>query len=156
MTKGVSIRRLAPGDEPLLQALCRLMRNERTTPETCWRILADPGNYLLAATLSDEAAGHDELAGWVIGHRIARFLRDEMFLFELDVLAPFQRRGVGRALVGALADAARADGLAEMFVFTNASNDAAMALYASTGAYRANPDDVLWNWHLLTSKSGGL
>jgi hypothetical protein len=35
----------------------------------------------------------------------------------------------------------------EMFVFTNASNEPAMRLYASAGGVRPNPDDVMFDFY---------
>ena len=55
----------------------------------------------------------------------------------------FRRRGVGTSLIEAALAIARERGMALTFVMTNASNEAAMALYRRTGAQRPQGDDVL-------------
>ena len=71
--------------------------------------------------------------------------RPQVFLYDITVSA--KREGHGRALVEALlAECARL-GACEMFVLTNRSNAAAMALYTSTGAVSdAGDDEVSLVW----------
>ena len=59
---------------------------------------------------------------------------------------PFRRRGLGKAMLAALSELGRSGRWREMFVFTNASNEAAMALYRSCGGVRPNPDDVMFDF----------
>jgi ribosomal protein S18 acetylase RimI-like enzyme len=58
----------------------------------------------------------------------------EMFLYELSVAEEFRRRGIGRALVSALADLAIERGCYGMWVGTEPDNDAALATYRAAGA----------------------
>jgi ribosomal protein S18 acetylase RimI-like enzyme len=57
----------------------------------------------------------------------------EMFLYELAVHPEDRNRGVGRALVGALADLARDRDCYGMWVLTDSDNPAALAAYAGAG-----------------------
>ncbi len=57
----------------------------------------------------------------------------EMFLYELGVDEPFRNRGIGTALVEALADLARTSGCYGMWVVTDEDNAAAMHTYTAAG-----------------------
>jgi GNAT superfamily N-acetyltransferase len=69
-----------------------------------------------------------------------------MFLYELAVDEAARNRGIGRALVGALADLARSRGCYGMWVLTDDGNPAALRAYAAAGGSRESPDAVLINW----------
>jgi ribosomal protein S18 acetylase RimI-like enzyme len=70
-----------------------------------------------------------------------------MFLYELAVDAEHRNRGVGRTLVGALAELARACGCYGMWVATEPDNAAALATYRAAGA--ADPEPcVTLAWEL--------
>jgi ribosomal protein S18 acetylase RimI-like enzyme len=68
----------------------------------------------------------------------------KMFLYSIDVFAPYRRQGIGSLLIGALKKLAQAGNCSEIFVLTNKSNEAAMQLYARTGGAIENGDDVLF------------
>ena len=72
-----------------------------------------------------------------------------MFLYEIGVEPEYQRRGIGTALIRALERICRDEGFAEMFVFTNRSNTAAMRLYASTGGHTEADDEQMFVWTYL-------
>ena len=67
----------------------------------------------------------------------------EMFIYELGVDPAYQRRGVGRALVDALASLARDSGCYGMWVATDADNDAALATYRAAAAGEPEPTVIL-------------
>ncbi len=71
-----------------------------------------------------------------------------MFLYELAVDEPFQRRGIGRALVSALAELARERGCNEMFVFADDDNERALATYRSAAGREASRP-VMLEWELV-------
>jgi len=58
-----------------------------------------------------------------------------------------QRRGIGNALVRALADQARGRGCYGMWVLTEAANPAALATYISSGA-NDRGDHLMLTWRL--------
>jgi ribosomal protein S18 acetylase RimI-like enzyme len=69
----------------------------------------------------------------------------EMFLYELAVGDAYQRRGIGRALVEALAALGRDRGCYGMWVLTDRPNTAAVATYLSAGGADAG-DQVMIDW----------
>jgi ribosomal protein S18 acetylase RimI-like enzyme len=87
-----------------------------------------------------------DVAGFVRGTLLPQIEmpQPQLFLYEIDVAPAFQRRGIAKALVGALAAIARKAGCNEMFVFTNRSNDAAMRLYATTGGVTEADDEQMF------------
>ena len=71
----------------------------------------------------------------------------ELFLYELGVDERFRRRGIGTALVRALADRAREGGCYGMWVLTDRVNEAALATYRRAGAVEES-DQVMLGWDL--------
>jgi GNAT superfamily N-acetyltransferase len=57
-----------------------------------------------------------------------------LFLYELSVAEKFRRRGIGAALVSALAGLAVERGCYGMWVGTEPDNDAALSTYRAVGA----------------------
>jgi ribosomal protein S18 acetylase RimI-like enzyme len=69
----------------------------------------------------------------------------EMFLYELGLDAAFGGRGIGRALVAALAGLARDRGCYGMWVVTGEDNAAALATYKRAGgAPEENQVVLVW------------
>lgn len=97
--------------------------------EATRRFLAEPDHHLAIAYLGEEPAGF--VSGVETTHPDKG---TEMFLYELGVDEAFRRRGVGRALVAALAERARSHGCVGMWVATEPDNAAAIATYRSAGS----------------------
>lgn len=110
-------------------------------PEAVARFLADPTHHLLLAIEDDDAVGF--VSGVEVTHPDKG---TEMFLYELAVAEAARNRGIGRALVGALAELARSRGCYGMWVLTDDQNPAALRAYAAAGGRRESPDAVLFNW----------
>jgi ribosomal protein S18 acetylase RimI-like enzyme len=72
----------------------------------------------------------------------------ELFLYELGVDESAQGRGIGTALVEALAARARARGCRGMWTLTDATNVAARATYRKGGATAEVVDLVMPEWDL--------
>ncbi len=148
----MQIRRLVEGEE---EAACQLIGQVKFAidevtdvsldPADMGALLADDRAYLLAAYVDDKPVG------LVYGYRFPRLdgPRPMVFLYEVGVLAQYRRRGIGRALVEELKRFARESDCRKMFVPTQASNEAAMALYRSAGGEGgADPNGAAfwWNW----------
>jgi ribosomal protein S18 acetylase RimI-like enzyme len=109
--------------------------------EAVERFLADPTHHLLVAQEGDRAVGF--VSGAELTHPDKG---TEMFLYELAVDESVRNRGIGRALVRALAELARGRGCYGMWVLTDDGNPAALRAYAAAGGTRESPDAVLFNW----------
>jgi ribosomal protein S18 acetylase RimI-like enzyme len=133
------IERLGPGDEAKVLTASELF-DGLARDDATRRFLSEPGHHLLVAYVGDAAAGF--VSGVELTHPDKG---TEMFLYELAVAEPFQRRGIGKALVAELAAIARHAGCYDMWVLTEDDNTAALATYRSTGAVR-DPDPVLLVW----------
>jgi ribosomal protein S18 acetylase RimI-like enzyme len=108
--------------------------------------LSDPANYLFLALEDERVAG--SLLGYSLVHPPMR--EPQFLLYEIDVRPQSRRRGIGKALVEAFIFEGRAAGAFEVWVVTNQSNAAAMAMYAACGLRRENPDDVMLALPLTT------
>lgn len=136
----MDIRILGAGDEALLVEAVNLSDEGPITVAAATRHLADP-DLVNVAALEDGV-----VAGFIYGHVLRRFEKTSFFIYSVDVDEAFQRRGLAKGMLGALRDLGRTGRWDEMFVFTNAGNAPAMALYASAGGVRPNPDDVMFDF----------
>jgi len=139
----VRIRRLGPGDEAAVHAAAALF-DAPPREDATRRFLADPGHHLLLAT-----AGDGRALGFVSGvETIHPDKGAEMYLYELAVDEPARRRGIGRALVGALAHLARERGCHGMWVAVDHDNEPALATYRSAGGREDAERPVTFGWDL--------
>jgi aminoglycoside 3-N-acetyltransferase I len=135
------IARLAPGDEQLVLAGAELFDALPTEGWTA-KFLASEGHHLLLALEDDDPIGF--VSGVETTHPDKG---TEMLLYELSVHPDHRNQGVGRALVGALAELARGRGCYGMWVSTEADNAAALATYRAAGAAPPEPFVTL-SWAL--------
>lgn len=138
----LDIRHLGPGDEDAVLAAGSLFDSEPDR-EATRRFLAEPTHHLLLAYDGDGAA-----VGFVSGVETTHPDKGtEMFLYELAVDEAARRRGIGRALVEALAALARERGCYGMWVGTEPDNVAARRTYEAAGA-RSTPPAIVLDWEL--------
>ena len=103
--------------------------------------LADRDHILIVATEGEQPIGFalayllDRVDG---GRRMALF-------YEIEVAEAHRRCGAGRRMVETLKSVCSAEGVGKMWVQTSPSNDAAVALYRSTGARaKGNEGDTVF------------
>ena len=137
----VEIVRLTAGEEQTVEAVSHLF-DEPAEAEHTRRFLQDDRHHLLIAREADD------LLGFVSGVEMTHPDKGtEMFLYELAVDEPWQRQGVGRSLVEALSDLARARGCYGMWVLTDEDNEAALVTYTSAGGGSRRSRVMLeWKW----------
>lgn len=103
------------------------------------KFLAEPRHYLLIAMEGKKVAG--SLYGYALRQPYRREL--QFFLYAIDVRPEHRKRGIGTALVNRFIREAKRAGASEVWVLTNESNRAAMAMYARSGLKRASSDDAV-------------
>jgi ribosomal protein S18 acetylase RimI-like enzyme len=121
------------------EAMLELHERKTFDRDAMLKFLSDPANYLFLALEGERVAG--SLFGYSLVHPPMR--APQFLLYEIDVRPQSRRRGIGKALVEAFIAEARAAGAFEVWVITNRSNAAAMAMYAACALRRENPDDVM-------------
>jgi ribosomal protein S18 acetylase RimI-like enzyme len=135
----VEIVSLGPGDDAAVMELSPLFDHPAVSEHVA-RFLDDDRHHLLVAREADTPVG------FVTGVEMTHPDKGtEMFLYELAVGDEWQRRGIGRALVDALAALARERGCYGMWVLTDRPNIAAVATYTSAGGDDAG-DQVMFDW----------
>lgn len=118
---------MAEGDDEAVASISYLFDDESQIAATA-RFLNSPGHHLLVA-YDDTTA-----VGFVTGVEMTHPDKGtEMFLYELGVDEGARNRGVGTALVAALANCARSAGCYGMWVLTEQDNIAAMRAYQAAG-----------------------
>ena len=122
------IRRLGPGDDALVVAAEHLFDGP-ARPDATARFLGEPGHHLLVAYDGERPVGM--VTGVETTHPDKG---TEMFLYELAVDEAARGRGIGRALVTALAELARETGCYGMWVLTDDDNAAAVRTYTAAGS----------------------
>lgn len=95
------------------------------------RSVADSLSERLIATIVAEDAD-----GAASGFLMWRGIGDEAEILTLAVAPKAQRRGCAKALVAALIETARGEGVRSLFLEVEAGNNAAIALYAGAGFSR--------------------
>ena len=137
----MELRWLGPGDLDAAVAAEHLFDGP-VVPEAARRFLGEPTSHLCVAYEDGVPAGF--VSGVEVTHPDKG---TELFLYELGVDEGCRRRGIGTALVRALAELGRERGCSGMWVLTDRSNDAASATYRRAGA-AGEEDHVLLEWDL--------
>lgn len=137
----MEIRVLGPGDEDLLVRAVELAHEGPLSPERAAAMLAEPD--LVNVVAVDGGAP----VGFVYGYVLRRYEAVSFFIYSVDVAETHQRQGVAKAMLAKLSDLGKSGRWNEMFVFTNASNAPAMALYQTAGGVRPNEDDVMFDFY---------
>jgi GNAT superfamily N-acetyltransferase len=144
----VPIVRLAAGDEPRLQELCRRFKSRVPSDDEAASLLADDDIHVWVA----EEEG--ELAGFAYAYVLSRIDGDtSVFLYELAVDERFRGRGLGRALVDEARTLAERVGALKMWVETGYENEPAKRSYAGAGGQPSSEPTLLYEWHFHSSQT---
>ena len=110
------------------------------------KFLEDPNNALFVAFIENRAVG------FLTANRLQRFDQRgaEVLLYEIGVHEEFRQRGIGKALIQEVKHWSKDVGADEVWVLTNRSNKAAVALYRSMGGETESPtsDEVMFNFKI--------
>jgi ribosomal protein S18 acetylase RimI-like enzyme len=138
---GMRIVELGRGDDVLLDRAVRTFRGVSGVHHAAF--LADSSSVCLLMV------DGDEVVGWAWGTRQRHVCGySQLQLYEIEVIGPSRRRGIGSRLVAAFLDIGRRDGDAKVYLFTGADNTAAQALYQRQGGTPSDSDDTGYSWRL--------
>jgi GNAT superfamily N-acetyltransferase len=130
--EGAIFRMLGLPDAALLTTAGDVF-DESVIPALAIEFLADPRHHI-AGAIAD-----GQLIGFASGvHYIHPDKPAQMFINEVGVAEPWQRRGIGRRLMACLTAHARHLGCTEAWVLTDDDNSAARALYTAAGGHDAS------------------
>jgi ribosomal protein S18 acetylase RimI-like enzyme len=138
----MELRWMTPTDADAVAAANHLFDHELHS-EWVRCFLAQPDHHLCIAYANSEPAGF--VSSVELTHPDKG---TEMFLYELGVDDRFRRRGIGKALVAALADLARDRGCYGMWVLTDSDNSAAVRTYESAAPVRDHTQPLMLSWRL--------
>jgi len=112
-------------------------------PNLTAAFLADPRHHFVAAIDADRVVGFASAVHYVHPDKPT-----ELWINEVGVAPPYQRQGVGRALLGALLAHAKGLGCKAAWVLTEETNAAALRLYSTSGGVRAPKSVVMFDFDL--------
>lgn len=144
MTHRIEVRILASNEAGVLDRVADDVFDGPVDPALAAEVVADPRHHLAVAL---------EPAGVVVGmasaiHHVHPDKRPQLFVNEVGVAPTYRGQGIGSRLVEALLERARAIGCTEAWVLTEADNEAAQALYRSTGGIVEAEPPVLFTFPL--------
>ncbi len=139
----ITIERLTKNDAGAAAGIVEMFHGKSTDSVRMQEWLSDSRNFLLAAH-SDGA-----VAGFLLAYELDRVdqAKTMMFLYKLDVLEKYRRKGIGKSLILELKRWCVQNKCLKMFVITNETNSAAINLYESAGGKRKHNDDALFEYH---------
>jgi len=106
--------------------------------------LSDPRHHIAVAIDAGFVVGFATAVHYVHPDKPA----PELWVNEVGVAPSHQRRGIGKALLGALFARARELGCREAWVLTSRDNEAATAFYAATGGSADDGPTAMYSFPL--------
>jgi aminoglycoside 6'-N-acetyltransferase I len=128
MNETIEIRVLAAADASILDHVAADVFDAAIDSALTAEFLEDPRHHLAVALANGKVVGMASAMHYVHPDKAP-----ELWINEVGVAPPYQRRGVGRRLLEALFDHARLLGCGEAWVLTEPGNNAARRLYAALG-----------------------
>lgn len=149
MSDSIDVHRLGPEDIALARETIRVIKTDGIPSEAAsmdsagmqaW--LSRSSNILIAATADGIPVG------FALGYLLDRVdeRRTMLFFYEIEVAAPYRKRGIGRHLVEVMKTVAREESVLKMWVQTEPGDIAARALYRSMGGVENASSDLLYVW----------
>ena len=138
------IRILRAGDEHVLANVAEGVFDHPVRAELLTEFLSDARHHLAVAVEEQLVVGFASCVHYVHPDKLP-----ELWVNEVGVAPTHQRRGLGRRMLQALFDEARARGCVLAWVLTDRDNAPAMSLYASLGGIEDPGDTVLYELRLV-------
>jgi len=97
------------------------------------KLLSDDRTFLFVA-ISDEKA-----IGYILAYKFPSLYSSDYlaYLYDIEVLASYRRKGVGRRLIEALNTHLKSVGVTEVWLGTAVDNQAGQALFTSSGGLKS-------------------
>ncbi|HEX8905170.1 MAG TPA: GNAT family N-acetyltransferase [Longimicrobiaceae bacterium] len=136
-------RILGPGEADVLARVLPGVFDDAIDLARTEEFLADPRHHLAVAIEDGVVIGFASGVDYIHPDKPR-----ELWINEVGVAPERQGRGVGKAVVRALLDAARALGCREAWVLTERGNAPALGLYASLGGQESEEQPVMFTFRL--------
>jgi ribosomal protein S18 acetylase RimI-like enzyme len=140
----IEIRILGAGDEAVLAGVAGDVFDDPILPQAAREFLVDPRHHLAVAIEDQVVIGFASGVHYIHPDKA----HPEFWVNEVGVAPAFQKRGVGKALMGALLAEARELGCKEAWVLTERDNTPAMRLYQSLGGDEAAEKTVMFTFYV--------
>jgi len=133
------IRRLGPGDVPLMRRLNEVFGAAFDEPDTFGS--QPPGDPYLEGLLGKDgvfalvALVADDVVGGLVAYELQKFeqARSEIYIYDLAVAESYRRQGIATALIERLRGIAAGRGAWVIYVQADYGDDPAIALYEKLG-----------------------
>lgn len=107
--------------------------NEKPSAVHLETLLTDDRTYLLAAIIDNK------VVGYCLAYKFPSLYTTDYlaYLYDIEVLEKYRRKGVGRLLIETLLTHLKCDGVTELWLGTAINNVGGQALFSSTGGIRS-------------------
>jgi aminoglycoside 6'-N-acetyltransferase I len=140
----IEIRILHTKDASILDHVAPDVFDDPIVPQALQEFLDSPRHHLVVATDEGMVVGFASAVQYVHPDKP----RPELWVNEVGVSPAYQNRGVGKALMQALLEAARSAGCSEAWVLTERSNKPAIRLYKVVGGEEEKEEIVMFSFKL--------
>jgi len=134
------IKRMTGTDIGLVQNMLEEKGTDIKSINNMKDFLLNDSNYFIAYL------DKEKIIGFLLAYRLQRYDgRNEMlYLHEIDVLESYRKCGIATKLMDELKSICQENHYDKIFLITNKSNQAAVALYESTGGLSSSDDDIIF------------
>jgi ribosomal protein S18 acetylase RimI-like enzyme len=144
LSERIDIRLLGAGDERVLERVDSDVFDDPIDPGRAREFLSDPRHHVAVAIDGGLVVGFASGVHYVHPDKPV----PELWVNELGVASTHRQRGIGKAVLGCLLEAARAVGCTEAWVLTERDNVPAMRLYGSIDGAQVPSDHVMISFAL--------
>jgi len=120
---------MTPAELPRVMEIAASLKDAPQWTQAAWLRALDPA----ASPRRIALAAIEPAYGKLLGFAVASLLPPQAEMETIAVAKEAQRRGIGRALLQALADQLGSEGIGDLWLEVRASNQAALAFYRSAG-----------------------
>ncbi|MDG5788625.1 GNAT family N-acetyltransferase [Evansella sp. AB-P1] len=140
----MAIYRITEKNIDLAKEVTKLFFNTIDSYEQVQLFLSDEKNYLVVYR------NNNKIAGFAYGYELQRFdgRKNMMYMHQVEVLHEYRQKGIGKKLMEEFIHICKRRDCEKLFLITNKSNEAAVALYERLGGISPNNDDLLYSFQM--------